>query len=296
MMPDTGREGGPLPPDLLALLHSPLHGAGSGRVRYGAAMALWRAGQMSEAQLEVYREAAADDGRDPAAMLRDRNLPPVRPPRRDAGHALDTLVRAIEDYLLGLSHPGAAEVRAGLARRPLQPIDLRPHPNPVVARWLDTALAAIEAPHHALARAIADASAHLEWMTYDAYPRDLAGEAFAEGHAFAPLIGETAPYRAAEFELGLFLIAPHVTYRDHWHPATELYAPLTGPHGWRFGVDAPRQIKSAHEPVWNPPNHPHLTRTGSAPFLAVFVWTSDVTAIAHILPAQDWPALEEWRI
>ncbi len=61
--------------DEFALLRTPLAEAGSGRVRYSAAMALWRAGHLSEAQLEVYREASAHDDRDPVAMLRDHGLP-----------------------------------------------------------------------------------------------------------------------------------------------------------------------------------------------------------------------------
>lgn len=295
-MPRPRRGSGLLPPDLIRLLHTPLMEAGSGRVRYGAAMALWRAGQLSEAQLEVYREAAAHDGRDPGTMLRDRNLPLVAPPPRDAISAIRTLAAETTTYLSALVHPGAAEVRAGLARLPDQPEALPSRSNGVVERWLDTALDSIDDPHRGLARAISDAAPHLQWMTYDAYPRDLAGDAFAEGHAFAPLAGKNAPYRVPDFELGLFVIAPHVLYRDHRHPAAELYAPLTGPHGWRFGVGAPRQIKPAHEPVWNSPNRPHLTRTGSTPFLAIFAWTSDVHADAHILPAPDWPELEAWQI
>lgn len=295
-MPRPREGSGLLPPDLLRLLHTPLTEAGSGRVRYGAAMALWRAGHLSEAQLEVYREAAAHDRRDPKAMLNDRSLPQVDPLPQDAADAISALAAETQTYLRALSHPGAAEVRAGLARRPERPGALRPRSNSVVANWLEPALASIADPHRGLARAISDAAPHLEWVTYDAYPRDLAGDAFAEGHAFAPLFGEHAPYCMADFEVGLFLIAPHVLYRDHHHPASELYAPLTGPHGWRFGIDAPRQIKPAHEPVWNPPNRPHMTRTGSSPFLSIFVWTTDVHAVAHILPASDWPELEAWMI
>ena len=63
------------PSDPLILLRTPLGEAGSGRVRYGAAMALWRDGHMNEAQLEIYREASAHDDRDPLVMLHDRGLP-----------------------------------------------------------------------------------------------------------------------------------------------------------------------------------------------------------------------------
>lgn len=56
-------------------LHAPLGVPGSGRVRYGAAMAFWRAGLISEAQLDVYRDASPHDARDPAEMLAERGLP-----------------------------------------------------------------------------------------------------------------------------------------------------------------------------------------------------------------------------
>ncbi|NCQ23793.1 MAG: hypothetical protein COW54_06545 [Rhodobacteraceae bacterium CG17_big_fil_post_rev_8_21_14_2_50_63_15] len=287
------------PTDLLEeLLHlqTPLDEPGSGRVRYGAAMALWRAGRLSEAQLEVYREAAAHDERDPSKMLKARGLPIVVDGSDDYTIAIKSLAAAAETYLLALSHPGQEDVRRGLARRGSTPQSITPLSNPVVTRWLDAALSAIASPHLALAKAIADAAPHLRWVSYGAYPRDLIGDSFAEGHAFASLIGKGAPYDMPDFKLGLFIIAPHVLYRDHMHPAAELYAPLTGPHGWRFGIDQPRQIKPAHEPVWNPSNQPHLTRTGSTPFLAFYVWTSDVHAVAHVLPAKDWPELEKWHI
>ena len=43
------------------------------------------------------------------------------------------------------------------------------------------------------------------------------GESFADGHAFASIAGRDALFAAEDFELGLFLIAPHVLYRDHCH-------------------------------------------------------------------------------
>ena len=127
-----------------------------------------------------------------------------------------------------------------------------------------------------LVRAIAAAAPHLGWTTYDAYPRDRIGEGFAAGHAFAPIAGGGAPFAAGSFEMGLFLIAPHVLYRDHLHKAPELYAPLTGPHGWRFAPGRQLIVKPAGEPVWNPPLQPHLTKVGPDPFLCLFAWTRDV--------------------
>lgn len=276
--------------DELRLIHHPLGTAGSGRVRYGAAMALYRAGRLSEAQLEVYREAAAHDARDPALVLAERGLPLV--PRAGDGR-LALLLDLATGYLNQLDHVGAAEVRAGLARGSRVQGDLpKPITNPVVARWLAPAIAAIDQGHQPLAEAIWAAAPLLSWVTYDAYPRAEIGEAFATGHAFASIKGEAAPFVARDFDLGLFLIAPHTLYRDHHHAAPELYAPLTGPHGWRFLPGAALTLKAAHEPVWNPAYQPHLTKVGAVPFLGFFVWTRDVTEVARVIPARDWPELE----
>lgn len=276
--------------DARALLHAPLGVPGSGRVRYGAAMALFREGRISEAQLEVYREASAHDGRDPAPILAERGLPPV--PGAVADSPLRHLYGAARDYLRRLAHPGAADVRAGLPADPGPERAVSPLHNPVVTAWLDPALEAVAATHSTLAQAIRTAAPHLHWVTYDAYPRALIGDAFATGHAFASIRGEEAPFAAQDFDLGLFLIAPRTLYRDHHHAAPELYAPLTGPHDWRFGPGQTLQSKPAHDPVWNPPHRPHLTRTGATPFLAFFVWTQDVNQTAEVIPADDWPALE----
>jgi hypothetical protein len=286
--------------DVVRRIHEPLGLAGSGRVRYGAAMALYQAGLIGPGELEVYREAAAFDGRDPAPLLRERGLRPVPVAADGPAAALQTLFDRACDYLNTLDHPGAAEVRAGLARASGPPVVRSPRRHgvatPLVERWLQPALSAIDAAGQPLARAIADAAAHLDWVTYDGYPRDHVGEVFAGGHAFASIMGEGAPFGAVDFDMGVFLIAPHHLYRDRKHAAPELYAPLTGPHGWRFGPGTPLQMKPAHEPVWNPGYHPHMTKVGAVPLLCLFVWTRDVNEVAKVIPADDWPALESLRL
>ena len=115
---------------------------------------------------------------------------------------------------------------------------------------------------------------------------------FADNHAFASIIGEGCALEAMDFDLGLFLIAPNLFYRDHHHAAPELYAPLTGPHGWRFKPGDPLVWKEAHEPIWNRAWQPHATMTGDTPFLAIFCWTNDVALPAKVIPSSDWPNLE----
>ncbi|MCV2867728.1 dimethylsulfoniopropionate lyase [Defluviimonas sp. WL0002] len=283
-----------------AELQTPVGAEGSGRRRYAAAMALNQAGRLSDAALEVYRICSPRDHEDPAVLLALRGLagelPPISAPAADI--ALVRLVDETDRYLASLSGPGLGETRAGLSawtRAAPQPVDRLP--NAVVDAWLPRALGLLAADRPALAAAIGDAAPHLTWITYDLYAPETIGEAFRLNHAFASLVGEEmAPFTAQDYDLGLFLIAPDVLYRDHRHAAPELYAPLTGPHGWRFGTGDPVTVLPAHAPVWNEPFRPHMTKVGSEPFLCIYAWTRDVNAPADVIMAADWPELEALRI
>lgn len=270
---------------------------GSGRVRYGAAMALYQRGQISAEQLEIFRVAAATDGLSPMSLMMDRGLPVPPQPPPVPEDVMRALLDEIDHYLSALRGPGISEVRQGIARRRQAQFQIEaPRANAVVDRHLRNALAEFAGSHPALSALIAEASPLMRWITYDGYDPLEIGEDFAASHAFATIIGDAGPIAGDDFDLGLFLIAPHVLYRDHRHPAPELYAPLTGPHGWRFGAGRPLQIKSAHEPVWNEPNRPHLTKVGAVPFLCVYCWTRDNGEPARVIPAGDWAELESLRL
>ena len=280
----------------LSDLALPLGAARSGRARYAAAMALYQQGRLAAEALEIYRICALLDRADPGSLLAEAGQPSATALPMAAEVALIVLVGAVDTYLAALPGPGVTEVRQGLNHWRSSPVTpATPRSNAVLDQHLPAALAQLEPTHPDLAQAVAGAAPHLTWITYDGYG-DTIGDRFAQGHAYATLIGEQAPIPARDFDLGLFLIAPHVLYRDHHHAAPELYAPLTGPHGWRFGPDRPLILKPAHEPVWNPPHRPHLTKVGATPFLALFGWTRDVQGVAQVIPASDWPALEVLRI
>ena len=204
--------------------------------------------------------------------------------------AIRNLVGEIENYLAGLNDPRIAAVLGGIdqwARGPVRRVRSRTLP---VCHHLDRSLETMGGT--SLAKAISEARAFLHWVSYDAYPREDIGARFADNHAFASIIGEGCAVEAADFDLGLFIIAPNLFYRDHHHAAPELYAPLTGPHGWRFNPGDPLVWKEAHEPVWNRAWQPHATMTGETPFLGIFCWTQDVGVPAKIIPSPDWPKLE----
>ncbi|VDC21279.1 dimethylsulfonioproprionate lyase family protein [Pseudogemmobacter humi] len=264
---------------------------GSARARYGAAMELHAQGRLSRQQLEAYREASAFDDQDPAQVLTDRGLAVPEAPPPSPALALTLLADEIDRCLATLASPGIAETRSGFAALTRQAPQPRPGPeHPVAAALLPPALAALAGENPTLAEAIALAAPHLTWESYGYGPG--IGPHFPQSHAFASLAGESAPFTARDFDLGLFLIAPHTLYRDHAHAAPELYLPLTGPHRWRFTPGAGFREKPALAPVWNPPHRPHATLTGAQPFLALYAWTRDTRAQAYVLPADDWPTHE----
>ena len=299
MRPDVGAATSSEDETAHAELCAPLGQPGSGRLRYAAAMHLYGLDQVSDAALEVYRICSPLDGEDPAALLRMRGLAhEVSVPQQLSGDlAIRMLVDAADRYFASLSGPGIAEIRADLSVWRSGPVTPGLAPaSAFVQRWMPEALAALRATHPALAAAISAAVPHLKWITYDGYPVAEVGEAFSKGHAFASIIGEDAAIPAVDWECGIFLISPHVLYRDHRHIAPELYAPLTGPHGWRFETERPLKILPAHQPVWNDPFVTHLTKVGPIPFLSFYAWTKDVNPIAEIVPASDWAMLEALRL
>ncbi len=285
----------------LAQLTTPCGQDGSGRLRYSAAMHFNRKGMLSDAALEAYRMCSPYDAEDPAGLLRSNGLEREIPKVSDlpGDMAIRLLVEEVERYFAGMNTPGIAEVRAGLSRWQSAPVTPARSPaNAVIEKWLPFALDQLGKTHPALARAISLANPHLHWLTFDGYPVEEVGAEFATGHAYASIFGEEAGANipAVDWDMGLFLIPPDVLYRDHKHQAPELYAPLTGPHGWRFGADRPLTILPAHKPVWNDAFVPHLTKVGPVPFLCLYCWTKDVHAGAEIVPASDWDALENLRL
>lgn len=203
------------------------------------------------------------------------------------------LIRAVGVHLERLEGAGMDQVRRKIREIEFEPNPQRPRPPAVpgcgwLTESLELAVAQGKAP---MAEAIEHAMPELAWRAYDAYPPELVGPRFANAHAFVDLVGPEAPFMAADFELGLFLIAPWTFYRDHRHKAPELYAALTGPTRWRFngGVWLTRQ---AGEIVWNETMYIHATLVEARPFLCIYAWTQDVSLPAEIVPAPDWHEIE----
>jgi hypothetical protein len=210
----------------------------------------------------------------------------------DVQEAIRTLIDEADHYLARFKGDGIDAVRAGIAKFGHEAVNDTVTASEPACGHLDGALFVVNGAD-SLRAAIGAARPHLGWKTYDSYPPELIGGRFPVAHAFATLIGNGGFLASDDFELGLFLIAPKTFYRDHRHKAPELYAPLTGPHEWRFGPDAPWEEKPAHEPVWNDPMRIHATLVRDIPFLALYAWTQDINEAAMLVPAADWQAIEE---
>ena len=286
--------------EILAALRTPLGQPGSGRVRYAAAMYLNRAGRLSDSNLELFRVCSARDGEDPSELAAQLGLEMefTQVMKTSQEIALARLVGEADRYFARLKGIGVNEVRAGLAKwRDVPCAPVVPKPNDVVDRWMARALNQVRPSHPSLAEAIEMVNPYLQWMTFDGYSIEEIGADFPANHAYAPLFGDVdAPYTTVDWHMCLFLIAPHVLYRDHRHVAPELYATLTGPHGWRFGPDDPVHVLPADVPVWNESMRPHMTKVGPEPFLCLVAWTKDINEPAWIVPAADWAELETLRL
>jgi hypothetical protein len=193
---------------------------------------------------------------------------------------------------LDKAHAGVAKVRARMAemtdvrRRSLQ----RARNTPLCG-YLDEALAAIKMESAIpLQQAIRNAALH--WQSYRGYAADTIGPHFPKAHAYASLMAGADPDWTCDFDLGFFLITPGTLYRDHHHPAPELYVPLTGPSKWRFGSHQAWSEKDAGAIVWNPPNQVHATLVGTVPFLCLYGWTEQVHEPAKVDFSEDWKVIE----
>jgi hypothetical protein len=209
----------------------------------------------------------------------------------DVKEPIRALIDEADHYLARFTGEGIDDVRSGIAKYGQDAISGTVVPSQPSCGQLDGALYVMGGAD-SLRSAISRARPLLDWKTYD-YPPDLIGGRFPVAHAFTTLIGGNGFLPSDDFELGLFMIVPGTLYRDHRHKAPELYAPLTGPHEWRFGPDTPWHKKPAHELVWNVPMRIHATLVRDVPFLALYAWTSDINEPSRVVPAKDWQEIED---
>jgi len=193
------------------------------------------------------------------------------------------LIGAVASGLGAREGEGVSEVLARLAEQEVGEAAFRaPEPRglPVLAHLPqcigETMLIAPD-----LAAAIAAIEEHLQWRQSASYTDAVLGEGFSANYGWAEIIGPNGFFAGDDFLLGLLMLGPHRHYRDHYHPAPELYWPLTSESRWsRDSQPFVEQPQGAI--IWHPPMALHATITVETPLLAVWAWTRDTATPAKL--------------
>ena len=98
-------------------------------------------------------------------------------------------------------------------------------------------------------------------------------------------------YRHPNFSMGIFMLGPRTLYRDHNHPAPELYLNLSEKSGWRLGANEWRDYK-AGSVIWIPSGASHATRVYDQPFISIWCWLEKVNSICKLVHFDDWAEIE----
>ena len=201
----------------------------------------------------------------------------------DLYEAARRLVGALSRGLSARQGDGVAEVLERLAAQDLgegsfrEPAPLR---LPVLA-YLPQCMGQAMLLDPDLAAAIAAVEDALQWRRSPAYTDHILGAGFNANYGWAQIIGPHGFFPGDDFLLGLLMLGPDRHYPDHYHPAPELYWPLTPDSFWsRDGK--PFDARPQGAIIWHAPMTLHATITGSMPLLAAWCWTSATATPARL--------------
>ena len=129
-------------------------------------------------------------------------------------------------------------------------------------------------PVSPLAEVLRPLAHDLDW--YQIFDTAYTDAALASGPMAGQVIGGRGLLTSKDLYLGLFLLAPHVTYPLHQHAAQEIYNVLSGEIYIRHGrKKLSKHIKAGEHSV-TPPHQVHELRTGNDACLIAYLWTGDL--------------------
>jgi quercetin dioxygenase-like cupin family protein len=142
--------------------------------------------------------------------------------------------------------------------------------------YLDVALdRAVPEGDSDLASSIAALRPALHWTySYPANPRD---RELGSKVAFSQIVGGRGLRPDTNLHIGLTLIAPHVVYPAHFHPAVELYLVVSGHALWQSGTAEPA-LRPPGSLILHASNVVHAMTTFEEPLLAVWTWRGDLAS------------------
>ena len=193
------------------------------------------------------------------------------------------LIGAIARGLDARRGPGVAEVLSRMAEQDLGEAAFRaPEPRGLpVLRHLPQCIGECLLLDADLAAAIAACEDALHWMQSAAYNDEVLGEGFIANYGWAEIIGPRGFFPGDDFLLGLLMLGPQRHYKNHYHPAPELYWPLTAASLWsRDSGDFVEKPQGAT--IWHEPMMMHATKTEGSPLLTVWSWTRDTATPARL--------------
>lgn len=154
--------------------------------------------------------------------------------------------------------------------------------NLAVTRFFAEAIAETLMLEPSIAASLAALDGHLTWSQTSRYTDAMLGDGFMQNYGWCQIIGPKGFFKGDDFLLGLLMLGPNNHYKDHHHPAPELYWPLTGPAEWKQG-EGNFTIKKAGDIIWHAPNEIHAIKTADHPLLAVWSWTQDTDVAAKLV-------------
>ena len=146
-------------------------------------------------------------------------------------------------------------------------------PPRLVAARLPALLDAM--PPSPLADTLRPLARDLDW--YQIFDSTHVDPTLAGGMVAGQVIGGRGCLHSDGLYLGLFLLAPHVTYPLHQHAALEIYHVLAGEIYIRHGREKLSMHVRAGDHSVTPPHQVRELRTGSEACLIAYVWTGDLT-------------------
>ncbi|MBC8240089.1 MAG: hypothetical protein H8E30_06385 [Alphaproteobacteria bacterium] len=206
---------------------------------------------------------------------------------------LADFLSAVRDALGGAIKPDAdtrVAVETILTKLPMRlPIHNIPTPGRNEAcGTFEAALNASEAgPAHTarIARALRFLEPHCRWLQNPNYTARNQGAKFKAGQAYILPVGPVANHgltQSGDLLVSTMLMAPGVHYREHVHPAPEVYFILSGESFWRRGEE-PWRRHGAGALIHHAPNQIHTTQSDTAPLLCLAIWYRDITSHAKVV-------------
>ena len=210
----------------------------------------------------------------------------VRPMNHDLFEDARWVISAIARGLNAIGGPAAELVLSRLAEQDLTMKDFVER-RPVsidVTRFFAQAIAETMMHDSVVAAALASLDGHLKWCQSSVYTDEILGEGFLQNYGWCEIIGPKGFFKGDDFLLGILMLGPNRHCKDHYHPAPELYWPLTGPTLWKQG-QGEFELKQAGEIIWHPAHVAHATKSNARPLLAVWSWTRDTDTPARLVEA-----------